>query len=208
MTQKLKIKHSGMARLEWRHLLRVEDGMVTLETLEDAALAEHNAQAMVRLFNAKVKDHQPVHREIRPAGLDAVLIIRWVASLFMGSRLHNRNKAFGVAEGFGGVRPAPSFALQEEPKPDKNPDVPKAVVQGLEDAKAGRVSAGPDLEAGRRLADAIEEPEKPAEDPPEEKLPSNVMALKKVANRRGVDVSDITGKGAAVRITDRLMNAK
>ncbi len=119
MMQKLKIKHSGMARLEWRHLLRVEDGMVTLETLEDAALAEHNAQAMVRLFNAKVKDHQPVHREIRAAGLDAVLIIRWVASLFMGSRLHNRNKAFGVAEGFGGVRPAPSFALQGEGKPAK-----------------------------------------------------------------------------------------
>ena len=176
-------------------MLRVEDGMISLETLEEAALAEHNAQAMVRLFNAKVKDHQPVHREIRPAGLDAVLIIRWVASLFMGSRLHNRNKAFGVAEGFQGVRPAPSFALQGEGKPAK------PVEPEVEDPPEPVPPPPPP-------AETPEEPEKPEEKPPEEKLPSNVMALKKVAKRRGVDISDITGAGAAVRITDRLMNAK
>lgn len=37
----------------------------------------------------------------------------------------------------------------------KNPEALKAVMEGLEDAKAGRLSAGPDLEAGRKLADAI-----------------------------------------------------
>ena len=39
----------------------------------------------------------------------------------------------------------------------KNPEALRAVMEGLEDAKAGRLSAGPDLEAGHKLAEAIED---------------------------------------------------
>jgi hypothetical protein len=39
----------------------------------------------------------------------------------------------------------------------KNPEALAMVIQGLEDAKAGRLGRGPDLKAGDELAEAIED---------------------------------------------------
>ena len=39
----------------------------------------------------------------------------------------------------------------------KNPEAIRMVMEGIEDAKAGRLTDGPDLSAGAKLADAIED---------------------------------------------------
>jgi len=39
----------------------------------------------------------------------------------------------------------------------KNPEAMRMVMEGIEDAKAGRLTNGPDLEAGAKLVEAIED---------------------------------------------------